>query len=92
MIEISVISSNSKEYSIKSKLTKINDDAIKIKILTVDEINKVSSTSFTRLKNIYDYRSIDAGEFNIIKFNDLFNKLIKNISNKYKVKNVTYSS
>ena len=89
MIDISIINSNNKNYSIKSKLLFNNNrDSIKMTILSVDEIDKNSNTSFSRIKTIYS--SNTENQFNNIRYKDIFNKLVETISKKYKVVNITY--
>lgn len=89
MIDISIINSNNKNYSIKSKLLfNDNRDSIKMTILSVDEIDKNSNTSFSRIKTIYS--SNTENQFNNIRYKDIFNKLVETISKKYKVVNITY--
>lgn len=84
MVEIYFINNGNKTFSVKIKIIK-NDNDLSLRILNVDEIDKIGHTSFTKLKNIFTYKDIP---FNTVKYNGIFNNLINQLQKKFKVNKI----
>jgi len=85
MVDVSLVRSNGKSYSIKSVLTE-TDDGVKLRISYVYEVDNVDGNSYTKVKTVFD--NADGGIFNRKKFSAIFDELVKSISSKYGVKTI----
>jgi hypothetical protein len=84
MIDINIIKAGNKTYSIKSRIEH-NIDEMKVVILNVDEVSLTSNTSYTKLKTIWTNPTGNA-QFETIKYNDIYQAIIKRLISKYKMK------
>lgn len=84
MINIDMIKVGGKTYSIKTQI-EANESEAKVIVLNVDEVMPDTNTSFTKLKNIWTNQTGNS-QFETLKYNDIYQALIKKLISKYKMK------
>lgn len=84
MINIDMIKVSGKTYSIKTQI-EANESEAKVIVLNVDEVMPDTNTSFTKLKNIWTNQT-GTSQFETLKYNDIYQALIKKLISKYKMK------
>lgn len=87
MLDINIIKVNDKNYSVKTKLDFYKEDEVRVTILNVDEIELSSTTSFTKLKNIWSKQDSE-DYFNFIKFKQIYQAITKKLIAKYRIKKI----
>jgi hypothetical protein len=87
MLDINIVKAENKTYSIKTKLNFYAENEVRVTILKIDEVELNSSTSFTKLKNIWS-NDDGSSQFNHIKFKQIYNALTKKLIAKYRIKKI----
>lgn len=87
MLDINIIKINDKNYSVKTKLDFYEKDEVRVTILNIDEVELSSTTSFTKLKNIWSKQDAN-DQFNFIKFKQIYQNLTKKLIAKYRIKKI----
>ena len=82
MIDVSIIKHNDSEYSIKTSIFEKGEHKAQIKVLYLYEVRTTGSTSFQKIRTIYD-ANVDDTKFNIEKYKGIFDKLVDKLTRKY---------
>ena len=85
MIDISIVDVNGKSYSVKSVLEKMDSERTSMKILRIYEVNRTSSTSFNKVRTLFEIDPEIGNRFPSSAFPQLFNAITSFVGRKYKI-------
>lgn len=86
MIDINIIKSNGKHYSVKCNLIFDKSEGktiVTAKILNVDLINPVSATSYVKLKNVFHSDGFEV--LSRLKYQHIYDGITKKLIQKFKM-------
>lgn len=82
MIDVSLIQSRGKTFSVKTRLEPRSDRVASMKILYVFEaVGSANGQTYVKKKTVFD--SEDGDKFNIPQNKDLFEAIVKHVAEKY---------
>ena len=84
MIDIILIKINSKIFSVKCKLKFDEDETVFVKIIGLDQVQPISSSSVIKIKTVFE--SEGGSILSKIKYPYIYNEVIKKLIQKYRMK------
>ena len=88
MINIDIINTNSRAYSIKYDLNKNNEIAV-INILQVDQVEPIGLTNYKKIRTVFEKQE-STDILNRDRYSTIYNNLAKKITQKYKISSVKF--
>ena len=88
MINIDIINTNGRAYSIKYDLNKNNEIAV-INILQVDQVEPIGLTNYKKIRTVFEKQE-STDILNRDRYSTIYNNLAKKITQKYKISSVKF--